>query len=139
MGKLLEHKGVVSAVGEKMVEVEFVVQSACAECKAKGMCGVDEGNRRFVTVYEPLAEYFSVGEEVIIGVAETVGMRAATWFYIVPFFVILGSLLVMRLLLNWSELVAGLSSLGFVVLYYVVLWIFRSRIEKEIVFKIRKI
>jgi sigma-E factor negative regulatory protein RseC len=148
MGKLLEHRGVVSATGDKLVEVEFVAESACAHCKAKGLCGVDEGghggeggegsNRRFVSVYEPLAQYFTVGEEVMIGVSEVMGMKAALWAYIVPFFILLGGLL-LTTHLGWGEVLAGLSSLGIMCLYYVGLWIFRRRIEKEIVFKIRKI
>ncbi len=135
---LLEHRGVVSAVGEKLVEVEFVSETACSGCKAKGLCGMDEGDKKFVTVYEPMAEYYSVGESVMVGVSEQMGMRAATLAYIVPFFILLGSLL-LTLHLGFSEVVAGLSSLGLMCAYYVVLWFFRRRIEKDIVFKIRKI
>ncbi len=139
MAKLLEHKGIVSEVGEKMVEVEFVTESACSECKAKGLCGVEEGNKRFVTVWEPNAQYYAVGEEVMIGVSEVMGMKAAVYAYIIPFFILFGGLLLTLWLLGWSDLVSGLSSLGIMCLYYVVLWFFRGRIEKEIVFKIRKI
>lgn len=138
MAKLLEHRGVVSNIGEKIVEVEFVTESACAGCKAKGLCGVDQGDKRFVTVYEPMAEYYSVGEQVMIGVSEVMGMKAAVYAYIVPFFILLGSLLV-TLHIGWGETAAGLSSLGLVCLYYVVLYLLRRHIEKEIVFKIRKI
>ncbi len=138
MAKLLEHKGVVSEVGEKVVEVEFVTESACSECKAKGLCGVEDGDKRFVTVWEPNAQYYSVGEEVMIGVSEVMGMKAAVYAYIIPFFILLGGLL-LATRLGWGEVVAGLSSLGVMCLYYVVLWLFRRRIEKEIVFKIRKI
>jgi sigma-E factor negative regulatory protein RseC len=138
MAKLLEHKGIVSEVGEKLVEVEFVTESACGHCKARGLCGVDEGNRRFVSVYEPMAQYYTVGEEVMIGVSEVMGMKAALWAYIVPFFILLGGLL-LTTRLGWGEVAAGLGSLGVMCLYYVGLWIFRRRIEKDIVFKIRKI
>ncbi len=138
MAKLLEHKGIVSEVGEKLVEVEFVTESACSECKAKGLCGVEDGDKRFVTVWEPNAQYYSVGEEVMIGVSEVMGMKAAVYAYIIPFFILLGGLL-LATRLGWGEVVAGLSSLGVMCLYYVVLWLFRRRIEKEIVFKIRKI
>lgn len=138
MSKLLEHKGVVSAVGEKLVEVEYARQSACEGCKARELCGVDGDGGRFVTVGDNFAEYYTVGEEVMVGVEEIVGMKAATWAYIVPFFVLLGALLV-TLSLGLSELTAGLSSLGLMGAYYVVLWFFRGEIEKEIVFKIRKI
>ncbi len=139
MGKLLEHSGVVSEIGEKMVEVEFVTESACSECKAKGLCGVEDGDKRFVTVYEPMAQYFTVGEKVMIGVSEVMGMKAAVYAYIIPFFILLGGLAVTQSLLKWGEVASGLSSLGVMCLYYVVLWFFRRRIEKEIVFKIRKI
>jgi sigma-E factor negative regulatory protein RseC len=140
MAKLLEHKGVVSDIGEKLVEVEFVTESACSECKAKGLCGEEEGdgNGRFVTVYEPMAQYFVVGEEVIIGVSETTGMKAAMWLYIIPLLILLGGLVITSQL-GWDDLTAGLSSLGVMCLYYVVLWFFRRRIEKEIVFKVRKV
>ncbi len=74
----------------------------------------------------------------MIGVSEVMGMKAATYAYIIPFFILLGALL-LTLHLGWSEVAAGLSSLGLMGLYYVVLFIFRRRIEKEIVFKIRKI
>jgi sigma-E factor negative regulatory protein RseC len=138
MAKLLEHKGIVSEVGEKLVEVEFVTQSACSECKAKGLCGVDEGEKRFVTIYDPLAQYYSVGEEVMIGVSEVMGMKAAVYAYIVPFFILLGGLLLTSRL-GLGEVASGLTSLGVMCLYYVVLWFLRRRIEKEIVFKIRKL
>ncbi|MDR0907648.1 MAG: SoxR reducing system RseC family protein [Rikenellaceae bacterium] len=138
MAKLLEHKGVVREVGDRLVEVEMVVEDACAGCKAKGLCGVDEDNKRFVTVYDPLAQYYAVGEEVMVGVSETMGMKAATYAYIIPFFILLGVLLG-TLNIGWSETSAGLTSLGVMCLYYVVLWFFRGRIEKEIDFKIRKI
>lgn len=138
MAKLLEHKGIVSDVGEKMVEVEFVAESACGECKAKGLCGVDEGDKRFVTVWEPQAQYYTVGEEVMIGVSEVMGIKAAVYAYIIPFFILLGALL-LTTRLGFGEVAAGLSSLGVMCLYYVALWLMRRRIEKEIVFKIRKI
>ncbi len=136
MSKLVEHRGVVSAVGEKLVEVEFSVDGACAGCKAKALCGQDEGGR-FVSVWEPLAEYYKVGEEVMLGVEETMGIRAAVWAYMVPFFILLGTLLVTLRFL--PELYGGLIALGSMCLYYVVLFFFRKRIEKEIVFKVRKI
>lgn len=135
--KVLEHLGVVSAIDGKVVEVEFGVESACVECRAKDLCTKD-GERRFVPVWEPNAEYFSVGEQVMISVSETMGIKAAVWAYIVPVFVVLGALLGG----NWARLgdaVTGLGALGALAVYYIVLWFFRKRIEKEIVFKIRKI
>jgi sigma-E factor negative regulatory protein RseC len=85
-----------------------------------------------------MAQYYTVGEEVMIGVSEVMGMKAAVYAYIIPFFILLGGLL-LTTHLGLGEVAAGLTSLGVMCLYYVVLWLFRRRIEKEIVFKIRKI
>lgn len=125
-------------VGDRLVEVEMIVGDTCAGCKAKAICGIDEDNTRFVTVYDELARYYHTGEEVLVGVSEIMGMKAATYAYILPFFILLGALL-LTLHAGWNETAAGLSSLGLMCLYYVGLFIFRKRIEKEIVFKIRKI
>ncbi len=40
---------------------------------------------------------------------------------------------------GFSEDVSGLSALGAMVLYYIVMAFFRNRIEKEFVFKLSKI
>lgn len=125
-------------VGDRLVEVELIVENSCAGCKAKAICGIDEDDTRFVTVYDELACYYTIGEEVLVGVSEIMGMKAATYAYIIPFFILLGTLL-LTLHIGWSESSAGLTSLGLMCLYYVVVFIFRKRIEKEIVFKIRKI
>lgn len=134
---MLEHVGTVSAVGDKVVEVEFGVESACSECRAKDLCAQD-GERRFVPVWEPNAQMYSVGEEVMISVSETMGIKAAVWAYIIPIFVVLGVLLAGNMA-GLGDAVTGLGALGALAVYYLGLWIMRSKIEKEIVFKIRKI
>jgi sigma-E factor negative regulatory protein RseC len=139
MGKLLEHRGVVSAVGEKLVEVEFSTEETCPGCKAEELCGKDETGTRFVTVYEPLAQYYVVGEDVTVVVSEVMGMKGATCAYIIPFFILLGSLL-LTLHLGWGKTEASFTSLGVMALWYAALRLFfRRHLEKEIVFKVRKI
>lgn len=138
MSKLLEHKGIVREVDDRLVEVEMIVEGACTGCRARSICGLDEGERRIVTVYDELARYYTPGEEVVVGVSEVMGMKAATYAYIIPFFILLGALL-LTVHIGWTESAAGLTSLGVMCLYYVVLFFFRNRIEKEIVFKIRKL
>ena len=138
MAKILEHKGVIKEISGRLIEVEMVVEDACSKCKAKALCGVDGDNTRFVTVYDDLAQYYSPGEVVMVGVSEQMGMKAAVYAYIIPFFILLGALL-LTLHIGWKETLAGLSSLGLMCVYYLILFLFRKRLEKEIVFRIRKI
>lgn len=134
----MEHKAKVVSVSPPIVEVEMTVEEACASCRAKAVCGVDTGERRIVAVHDSAAKAYNVGEEVTIEISEIMGAKAATYAYIFPFFVMLATLLITKSL-ELNDLIAGLSALGAAALYYVVLWFFRKKIEKVIIFKIKKL
>jgi sigma-E factor negative regulatory protein RseC len=116
----------------------MTVESACAMCKVKSICGMSEQENKIVSVATDYPEAFSMDEEVMISVSKGMGMKAVTLAYIVPFFVLLGSLLVMTET-GVSEATAGLTALGVTAVYYLFLYIFRNKIEREIIFKIHKI
>lgn len=136
--KYMEHRGVVVSVEAPVVEVEMTVEEACAGCRAKEICGVGTGERRVVAVHDTMAKYYEVGEEVIISLEEIMGMKAALYAYIIPFFIMI-TLLFGTKEFGASDLIAGGSALAVAGLYYVVLWFFRRRIAKEMIFRIRKI
>ncbi|MBE6209602.1 MAG: Fis family transcriptional regulator [Rikenellaceae bacterium] len=136
--KYIEHKAVVVAVEGSVVEVEMTVEEACAGCRAKEICGVGTGERRVVAVHDSMAQYYEVGEQVSISIEEIMGVKAVIYTYIIPFFIMITLLLGLKAA-EASDLVAGGSALLAAGLYYVVLWFFRSRLEKEIVFKIKKL
>ncbi len=136
--KYIEHKAVVVAVEGSVVEVEMTVEEACAGCRVKEICGVGPGERRVVAVHDSMAQYYEVGEQVSISIEEIMGVKAVIYTYIIPFFIMITLLLGLKAA-EASDLVAGGSALLAAGLYYVVLWFFRSRLEKEIVFKIKKL
>ncbi|MBR2333572.1 MAG: SoxR reducing system RseC family protein [Rikenellaceae bacterium] len=138
MKKYIEHKAVVVAVEGSVVEVEMTVEEACAGCRAKEICGVGTSERRVVAVHDSMAQYYEVGEQVSISIEEIMGVKAVIYTYIIPFFIMITLLLGLKAA-EASDLVAGGSALLAAGLYYVVLWFFRSRLEKEIVFKIKKL
>ncbi len=138
MAKIMEHKAkIVEIVAEeKRVEAEMVVDSACGSCKAKEVCGQSESQQRKVTVYVDHPEIYSVGQEVTVYIEQIMGIQAVVYSYIVPFFLMLAALFVTNSL-KLGDLVAGLSALGVCALYYVVLYFFRKRLERVIVFRIK--
>lgn len=136
MAKIMEHEARVVAVfpGERRIEAEMIVTSACGSCKAKAVCG-GEKESRVVSAYTEHPEIYQVGDEVTISIEQIKGYKAIILSYIVPLFVMLAALALTHP--RWGDLVAGLSALGACVLYFVVLALFRNRIEKEIVFCVK--
>lgn len=134
----MEHKAKVVSVEPPIVEVEMTVEDACSSCRAKEVCGAGTAEHRIVAVHDTFASSYHVGEEVLIEISEIMGAKAATYAYIIPFFIMLAVLFVLKSM-EVSDLITGLSALGAAGLYYLVLWFFRKRIEKVIIFKIKKI
>lgn len=127
----------MSINGER-IDVSILSESACATCKVKSACGMSETEEKVVSIFTHDAPAYRVGEQVVVSVTRNMGLRAVFLAYVVPFLVLLVSLLVL-LEAGLSEAAAGLISLGVLALYYIVLWLMRRRIEREINFNIRKL
>ena len=123
MEKPIEHKGRVVLVEGDRIDVEMTVEGACATCKAAKACGMGESRDKVVSLLTASAGLYEVGDEVMVSIERKMGIKAATYAYIFPFFI----------------MVAVLSSLGAIAVYYAVLACFRHRIERDIIFKLRKI
>ena len=134
----IEHKGRVVLVEGDRIDVEMTVEGACATCKAAKTCGMGETEEKVVSLLTASAGLYAPGDEVMVSIEHRMGMKAATYAYIFPFFILVAVLMAM-FGAGCSETVAGLSALGAMTLYYAVLACFRRCIEKEIVFKLRKI
>lgn len=133
----IEHLAKVLQINNLHVEVEIEPEAGCQGCKLKGTCRGTEQDRTFI-ISTPFADQFHVGETVLVSVGRAMGFKAVWLSYILPFFVLLGVLLAL-VYSGVGEAVAGVSALGSVVVYYVVLSFFRKKIDKEISFTINKL
>ena len=134
----IKHCGEVVRVAEDKVWVRMTVNSACSGCHARAVCGVDESKDKIVEVATSDAAAYSVGESVEVALeSRSVGAKSVFLAYVVPFFVLL-IVLVGLAVFGVSEGVAALSAIVGVGLYYVVLWLMNSKIEKTIKFIITK-
>ena len=134
----IKHCGEVVRVAEDKVWVRMTVNSACSGCHARAVCGVDESKDKIVEVVTSDAAAYSVGESVEVALeSRSVGAKSVFLAYVVPFFVLL-IVLVGLTAFGVSEGVAALSAIVGVGLYYVVLWLMNSKIEKTIKFIITK-
>lgn len=134
---VIEHLGRVEAITATDIRVVIISQSACASCHAKGACSTADLAEKQVVITKPYHN-FTVGETVKVTMKQSLGYKALFLGYLLPLVVVVVSLFVFNGI-GLSEAKSGLFSLGVLIPYYLLLYIFRSRIEKEFHFEIDKL
>ena len=136
----ITHKATVIDMTPDFTTVEILVPSACAECHAKGLCGVSESEEKVISLpTDPYATY-NVGDEVVLATKKSMGFKAVWISYVIPLAVLM--ILILSLLsifedVQCKEAIAGLGSLAGVGVYYFVIWLLRDRLKNEFVFYIK--
>ena len=150
--KMIKHDGIIIALNEDGTALVRIVQtSACAACKAKAMCASAESAEKEMTVVLLGDEQWAVGNEVEVMVQQKMGWKAVVLAYLLPFFVMLAVMFVGNGLLAMGDGATGLlgdeakreAVLGTVALcamavYYLVLGMFKDKLQKEFSFTARK-
>lgn len=132
---MIKHDGIVIAVnGDGTVRVRIVQTSACASCKAKAMCASAESVEKEIDAVSD--GLLAIGDEAEVLVAEKIGWKAIFLAYILPFVVLLGSVLVLNEFMK--EELAGTIALCAMGAYYIVLGFFKNKIQKGFSFTARK-
>ena len=132
----ISHKGVITAITPELTTIDIISTSACAECHAKGMCGISESKVKSISVpTDPYTER-QVGDEVDVVLKKSMGLKAVWISYVIPLFIL------MILILSLSsvtvhEVYAGLGAIAGVALYYLIIYLFRDRLSKDFVFYIK--
>ena len=130
------HRGRIISITPDLTTVEILSTSACAECHAKGMCGMSESKiKRIAVPTDPYSDR-AVGDEVDVALKKTMGLKAVWISYVIPLFIL------MILILSLSsvtvhEVYAGLGAIAGVALYYLLIYVFRDRLAKDFVFYIK--
>ena len=150
--KMIKHDGIIIALNEDGTALVRIVQtSACAACKAKAMCASAESAEKEMTVVLLGDEQWAVGNEVEVMVQQKMGWKAVMLAYLLPFFVMLAVMFVGNGLLAMGDGATGLlddeakreAVLGTVALcamavYYLVLGLFKDKLQKEFSFTAKK-
>lgn len=134
----VKHTGEIVRKQGNTVYVKMTVNSACSECHARGVCGVDESKEKIVEVECASAEEYNIGEKVEVALQSgSMGAKSVVLAYVVPFF-LLTVALVLAIVAGASEGMAVVISLVCVAAYYLVLYFMQDRIKNNIKFKIIK-
>ena len=149
---MIKHDGIIIALNEDGTALVRIIQtSACAACKAKAMCASAESAEKEMTVVLLGDEQWALGNEVEVMVQQKMGWKAVVLAYLLPFFVMLAVMFVGNGLLAMGdgatgllgdetkrEAVLGTVALCAMALYYLVLGMFKDKLQKEFSFTARK-
>ena len=136
MEENIHHTGIVLSVKDTMAKGQIVPSSACAACKAKAMCVSTESKEQIIDalMLEPLRPR----DQAQLTIREHVAWRAVLIGYILPFIVMIAVIAVLTLTTSLDEAVTGTIALCSIALYYLVLRLFRNRLEKQFSITARK-
>jgi len=133
----IRHPGKITEITPSTYVVEFVTESACAACHARGICGAADAEKGSVEVRRRVSDTFEAGEEVNIVLRGYLGVKAVGLCFLLPLAILLILLLSLQSA-GFGELEAAATSLCVLAVYYLVLFLFRHRIEKSYEFTIEK-
>ena len=136
---MIKHDGIIIALNEDGTALVRIVQtSACAACKAKAMCASAESAEKEMTVVLLGDEQWAVGNEVEVMVQQKMGWKAVVLAYLLPFFVMLAVMLIGNAIWAVREEILGTVALCAMALYYLVLGMFKDKLQKEFSFTAKK-
>lgn len=127
--KRISHDGVVDSMDGNEVVVRITSYAACSSCHARGACNVTEEKEKLMRVGAGTSS-FRTGEKVRVVLAQSLGFRALFLAYVLPFLLVLFTLLIISAL-GSSELVAGLVSLSVLIPYYLGLKLLQGKLERQ--------
>ena len=136
---MIKHDGIIIALNEDGTALVRIIQtSACAACKAKAMCASAESAEKEMTVVLLGDEQWAVGNEVEVMVQQKMGWKAVMLAYLLPFFVMFAVMLIGNAIWAVREEILGTVALCAMAMYYLVLGLFKDKLQKEFSFTARK-
>ncbi|MFR9649676.1 MAG: SoxR reducing system RseC family protein [Rikenellaceae bacterium] len=130
--------GVVTQIEDCCVWVEIERTSACSQCHARSSCMTLTGeSKETIKIDVKDATIFKVGDAVKVKVDKGSARLSVVLAYVLPL-VVLVLILSLSSFIGFSDDVAGILAVVFLVIYYYVLYLYRGRVDKKMSFKIEK-
>jgi positive regulator of sigma E activity len=131
------HDGMVIGIDRQKVRVKIISQSACADCHAKGVCTAADMEEKIIEAVPSPGQTLHIGDTVTIVMAEKLGWLSVFYGFFLPFLVMVTVLFTANAM-GAGETLSALSGLASLFPYYLLLYVFRKKIEKDFIFKAEK-
>ncbi len=133
----ITHKAFVKEVTDTSLIATIVNKSACSTCHAKGACTVADFQEKEIEI-STFSKNYKPGDEIMVIFQESQGFAALFYGYVLPFILVLVTLIIATAFSN-NELVSGLLSLAILIPYYITLYFFRHLLKKVFKFEVEEI
>lgn len=130
------HSGKIVSIDPDFTTIEIVVDSACASCHAKSLCGMSEEQEKLISLPTDPYSTYAVGDEVKVCTKMSMGLKAVWISYVVPLMILMILILSLSSVIG-NEVYTGLLSIAGVGVYYLVIWLLRAKLQNEFVFYIK--
>ena len=125
----IRHQGVIESIDGNTAIIRILQQSACTSCDARRIC--NSGNSKEKHLHcATHGEKFDLNEHVTVVCSTGTGMKAVWWGFGLPLILLIGSLFAVWLLIG-NETISALVSVGILVIYYIIVYLMKSKIHFE--------
>ena len=120
------------------VKVLIERQSACASCHAKAACTSLDKKNQIISIQTEDARNYKEGERVRILITQSLGLKAVVLAFVVPAAILISAVAIqVKCFPMLDQSLAALVALLCYLVYYLLLYRFRARIDRHFVIKIR--
>lgn len=131
----ISHEGIVTSIDDNNVEVKILSKSACASCNIKGACNMSEMKEKIISINTPKANDFQIGQNVMVSMGLGQANKAVVFAYVIPTIILFS----MIFILNYFKIEEGINaliSIGSLVPYYLILFLFRDKMKRKFEYEI---
>ncbi len=132
----IEHDAVIKAVFDDYYEAEILQIASCASCQLKKLCSVSDMAQKTIIVQKDNQKNIKTGDNVVIYLAQSKGLKAVFLGYVLPLILVISSLFITFEIIK-NELISGIISIVILFPYYLILYLLRNKIENEYKFFIK--
>jgi sigma-E factor negative regulatory protein RseC len=136
MSEKIEHSGIITHIEGSNIQVQIIQMSACSSCHAKGACSASDMDDKIIDV-ESTDSSLRIGDVVILKGKSSMGLLAVLLAFVIPFMIILLSLIAMPYFTS-NEAISAAVSLSLLIPYYIFLSFFNSKLKTKFRFEIDK-
>ncbi len=126
---------VVESEGEKVV-VRIEQMSACAGCHSRDFCSSLDKKEKTIEVHTLQADRYAKGDRVKVGISTKLGFKAVLLAFLLPFAVLMLAILLSLQVFRLDEALSCIIALLATSLYYLILYKYRRKIQKQFIFTI---
>lgn len=135
MENRISHEGVITNIDKENIEVKILSQSACVSCNIKTACNMSEMQEKTITIPAPKDKNLSIGQEVKISIGLGQAKRAVVFAYVIPVILLISMIFILNAL-KIDEGINALISIGILVPYYMILFLFKDKIKRKFEYEI---